>query len=322
MYVQSLGEISLATRLRLVSDNLYAQVDEVYRQLDKSIEARWFVFLRLLLDVGPMSTTAIAKTIGTTHPAVSQLAAKMAARGLVARHRDPHDERKTLWSLTPVGRKELEAMGPIWEAIRESVAAKIERCGHDLRTALTAFEAELSASPLSSEIVQRLGERAAEQVRIERYRPELREHFYRLNAAWLGEHFEIEAHDKRILMQPERAVIERGGQIFFAVLGKTVVGTSGLERDGKGSYAVIKMSVDKAYRGRGIGRALLTRTIKEFTKLKGKRLWLETSSRLTPALQLYESMGFVRQPSRRRNKAFERSDVYMVYDPGAKRRTA
>lgn len=80
-------------------------------------------------------------------------------------------------------------------------------------------------------------------------------------------------------------------------------------------YAVIKMSVDRAYRGIGISRALLERTIEEFERIKGKQLFLETNSALAPAIALFESSGFVKQQAPRAGSAFERSDVYMSYDP-------
>jgi DNA-binding MarR family transcriptional regulator/ribosomal protein S18 acetylase RimI-like enzyme len=322
MFVQSLGALSLATRIKLLSDRLYAQVDEVYRARGVEIESRWFVLLRLLLDRGPLSTTAIANAIGTTHPAVSQLGAKIEGRGLVQRKRDPRDERKTLWTLTATGRKQLEALGPLWEAMQSSVEATIDRSGHDLLAALAAFEAQLSTSDLKSDMLQRHARLAANEVRIVPFRRELREHFYRLNAEWVVEHFRLEPEDERVLSQPESQILGHGGRIFFAMLGNEVIGTTGLERERKGVYAVIKMSVAKPYRGLGIGRALLERTIEEFERLQGTELFLETNSKLTPALQLYESVGFVRQPMRRSGTAFERSDVYMIYDPGKRRASA
>jgi putative acetyltransferase len=154
-----------------------------------------------------------------------------------------------------------------------------------------------------------------EELRIEPFRAELRDHFLRLNTAWLLEHFVVEPEDERVLANPERTILDHGGRIFFAFLGEEVIGTCGLEREAEGVYAVIKMTVDRSHRGLGVGRALLQRTIEEFHALGGKQLFLETNSALIPALHIYETMGFVRQPAPRANTAFVRSDVYMVYEP-------
>lgn len=315
MFVQSLGALSLATRIKLLSDRLYAEVDSVYRLRGAAIESRWFVFLRLLQERGPLSTTEIATAIGTTHPAVSQLAPKLEARGWISRKRDRRDERRTLLSLTPRGRRQLDELAPLWEAMRESVASAIERSGHDLLAALDAFEAQLATVEISGDMLQRHARRATDAIRIEPFRPELREDFYRLNAAWLIKEFVIEPEDQRVLSHPEREILEHGGRIFFAVLGREVIGTCALEREAPGVYAVIKMTVADAYRGLGIGRRLLQRTIDEFHDLRGRRLFLETNSKLKPAITLYEAMGFVQQTKLRANTPFERADVYMIYKP-------
>jgi hypothetical protein len=49
-------------------------------------------------------------------------------------------------------------------------------------------------------------------------------------------------------------------------------------------------------------------------------LFLESNSRLMPALTLYESAGFVHQPAPRANSHYTRSDVYMIYDAKKSRR--
>jgi DNA-binding MarR family transcriptional regulator/N-acetylglutamate synthase-like GNAT family acetyltransferase len=316
MFVQSLGALSLASRIKLLSDRLYAEVDGVYRARAAPIESRWFVFLRLLQERGPLSTTEIATAVGTTHPAVSQLAPKLEARGLIVRKRDRHDDRRTLLSLTPQGRRQLDELAPLWEAMRESVATAIERSGHDLLAALDAFEAQLASVEIGRDMLQRHARRAVDAIRIEPFRPELREDFYRLNVAWLIKEFAIEPEDQRVLSQPQREILDHGGRIFFAVLGREVIGTCALEREAPGVYAVIKMTVAEPYRGLGIGRVLLERTIQEFHGLRGRRLFLETNSKLKPAITLYEAMGFVRQSKPRANTPFERADVYMIYEPG------
>lgn len=122
--------------------------------------------------------------------------------------------------------------------------------------------------------------------------------------ARLTHYFQIEPEDLRVFAQPERES-SRTGQNFLAMLGREGIGTIGLEREAKGVYAVIKMTVDESYRGLGIGRGLLEHAIEEFERLKGKQLFLETNSKLRPAQQLYENMGFVKQPSPKSGTAFD-----------------
>ena len=57
------------------------------------------------------------------------------------------------------------------------------------------------------------------------FRPEHAADFRRLNLDWIERLFKVEAPDLKVLDDPERAVIEPGGMIFFALEGGTVVGT-------------------------------------------------------------------------------------------------
>ena len=54
-----------------------------------------------------------------------------------------------------------------------------------------------------------------------------------------------------------------------------------------------------------------------FTQMGGGQLFLETNTRLLPAIKLYESVGFRHQPTTRRGTHYQRADVYMVWQPNA-----
>lgn len=150
-------------------------------------------------------------------------------------------------------------------------------------------------------------------VRIEAYRPAWREHFYRLNAAWLERDFSIEPIDQRVLSDPQGEIIDHGGAVLFAVIGAQIVGTCALKRHAGQTFELTKMAVEESRRGQGIGRKLIHAAIAKFWELGGRSLWLESSTKLGPALRLYEQAGFVRQPERRAGSEYVRADVYMIY---------
>ena len=52
--------------------------------------------------------------------------------------------------------------------------------------------------------------------------------FEKLNREWIEEYFIMEEEDLMTLQNPESYVMERGGEIFFAVLDGDVVGTAAL----------------------------------------------------------------------------------------------
>lgn len=152
-----------------------------------------------------------------------------------------------------------------------------------------------------------------EPVRIVPFAPELREHFFRLNAEWLEKYHSIEPFDREVLSDPERYILGKGGRIWFALIGDEVVGTCALMPDAPGSWELTKMGVTAGHQGRGIGRKLLAAAIEGFRETGGHELFLESSSKLKPALRLYESMGFELQPGIKPGSHYARADVYMIW---------
>lgn len=151
------------------------------------------------------------------------------------------------------------------------------------------------------------------ELRIAPFHPALRSHFHRLNAAWLRKFFTMEAIDERVLSNPEGEILAGGGAILFALLGDAVVGTCALKQEGEGVFELTKMAVDESHQGLGIGRRLIEGVIDVFRQRGGMTLFLETNRRLTPAIRLYESVGFEHQPVPKPDSHYARSDVYMIW---------
>ena len=315
MYLASLGRLALGSRLKALSDHFYGAVDEVYQTLGAGIESRWLPVLRYLWDVGPSSVTEVADAIGQTHSAVSQLTDKLLRAGMVRRRKDPADGRRTMLALTDKAHAALAELGPIWCAVRRGVDSSLEQHALQLLEAIAACEQALQQRPVAKAILAEHAAIKAAPVDIVPYAPALREHFYRLNAQWLERYFRIEEVDRMVLSDPERYILQPGGAIFFARLGEEIVGTCALLCESPGVFELTKMGVDETFRGLGAGKRLLDACIAEFHRRDGQTLFLESNSRLKPALRMYEKAGFVLQPSARPGSHYERADVYMIYQP-------
>ena len=114
-----------------------------------------------------------------------------------------------------------------------------------------------------------------------------------LNREWIEEYFVMEEEDLKTLQNPESYVLERGGEIFFAVLNDDVVGTAAMIQTSKGIYELAKMAVSKNLQGLGIGKKLLRRCIDYSIEREATEIFLITNDSLKPALNLYLSCGFV-----------------------------
>ena len=151
-------------------------------------------------------------------------------------------------------------------------------------------------------------------IEIHDWRPQWRADFARLNLDWLERYFAVEDIDRRVLGEPEAQILAPGGHIFFATRDAEVVGTVALLRESDGVYELSKMAVQPDCQGQGVGRRLLKAAIDRFQTVGGRRLFLESSTRLGPALHLYEQMGFVHHPPKP-DSHYARSDVHMIWTP-------
>jgi GNAT superfamily N-acetyltransferase len=146
---------------------------------------------------------------------------------------------------------------------------------------------------------------------IRNFQPGDEEAFRLLNEEWISRYFQLEDKDRETLNHPEK-ILNAGGQIVMALLGEERVGCCALIPIGTDEYEIAKMTVTDKYRGRGFGRAVLAGTIAEARRMGAARLYLETNSSLTPAITLYESLGFCHLPPERIVPSpYARADVYM-----------
>jgi DNA-binding MarR family transcriptional regulator/GNAT superfamily N-acetyltransferase len=311
-FLDEMGVLSLGSQLKAISDQLYAMADEAYAQAGLPLQARWFPVLRLLHDRGPTTVGEIAVAVGQTHSAISQLTNRLVREGWVSTSSDATDRRTRRLKLTPRAETVLRQAKPLWRAMQEALAERVSAAGLDGQRTLDGFAA-VARPGLAEEVAAKVARLRREAVRIVPFRPELRQHFYRLNADWLERYFELEPFDVEVLSNPEGMILEGGGAVFFAQLGGEVVGTCALKQESSGEFELTKMGVDPEAQGLGIGRKLIEAVIAEFERIGGAELFLETNTKLKTAIRLYESVGFEHQPAVRQGTPYSRANVYMIW---------
>lgn len=134
--------------------------------------------------------------------------------------------------------------------------------------------------------------------------------FARLNYEWIEKFFSVEKHDREILDNPKKWVLDAGGQIFTAVVAGRAAGTVAMIPASDRVVELTKMAVSPSFQRLGIGRQLMRRCI-QFAEDRGfAKIFLETHSSLAPAISLYRKFGFVEVPSDP-NSLYARADVRM-----------
>ncbi len=92
--------------------------------------------------------------------------------------------------------------------------------------------------------------------------------------------------------------VEADRGIFIVVrAGGEAIGCGAIRRLDPTTFEVKRMFVVEAARGRGVSKLILARLVAEAVRFGGTRLVLETGTRQTAAIALYEKAGFVKIPA-------------------------
>lgn len=148
------------------------------------------------------------------------------------------------------------------------------------------------------------------EISIVSFSPELAGDFARLNYEWIEKFFTVEPHDRDILDDPQKWVIDPGGEILTAMYNGQAVGTVALIPAGDGVLELTKMAVSPVYQGRGLGDKLMAAAIEHAGRTGSTSIFLETHHKLAPAIALYHKYRFRDVPADP-NSQYSRADVRM-----------
>ena len=116
--------------------------------------------------------------------------------------------------------------------------------------------------------------------------------FYELNKLWIEESWLLEKSDKFDLLNPKESIIDKGGEIFFALIDGNVIGTVAMIRSADRIYELAKMTVDINYRGNGVANKLMDQCLDYAINNSAQQIYLITNDRLVIARNLYDKYGF------------------------------
>ena len=116
--------------------------------------------------------------------------------------------------------------------------------------------------------------------------------FYELNKLWIEESWLLEKSDKFDLLNPKESIIDKGGEIFFALIDGNVIGTVAMIRSSDRIYELAKMTVDINYRGNGVANKLMDQCLDYAINNNVQQIYLITNDRLVIARNLYDKYGF------------------------------
>lgn len=148
-----------------------------------------------------------------------------------------------------------------------------------------------------------------ENVKIVEFEEKYHQKFKELSYEWLKKYELLEPEDDRILNNPQKLILDKGGKIFFAKYGNKIVGTLSIVKVDDNTYELAKLGVTEKYKGLSIGEKLIEKCLLTAKEKNAKEIILFTNHKLVSAMKLYKKFGFV-QVEFSDNKYIE-SDIKM-----------
>lgn len=135
--------------------------------------------------------------------------------------------------------------------------------------------------------------------------------FCNLNIEWLTDFFYVEPYDEKVLSNPDKYIINKGGYIFFAKLNDDIIGTFALmPMNIKNTFELTKMAVSPKHRGHKIGQQLMQYCIDFSNENNIYSLIIYSSRKLENAIYIYKKYGCVEIPVEA-DCQYERCDIKM-----------
>ncbi len=291
-FYDRIGTASLGSRLRRLGDRLAEDAKPIYALYGTKLQPRWFPVVYLLSQGEKHSVTAIADEIGQTHASVSQVVSEMVKHGYARLSKAESDGRKTFVRLSAKGLAAARKLDTQCIDAAAAVQGLQAEAGVDLWKTLGAIEQALGRQNLHRRVLREKIKRE-ENVRIVDYISRYAKAFRTLNENWITTYFKLEEADRRALNDPEGTVLQAGGFILVAIIDGKPIGTCALLPHGEACFQLAKMAVAHEARGKGIGWLLGEAAINKAQVAGARKVYLESNTRLEPAINLYRRLGFI-----------------------------
>ncbi len=115
-FVNELGYLALATRLKRISEAMVHSGRDMYKTLGLDIEPNWFLIFKLLQKYEQLSVMEMASKLHFSHPSVISLVNKMEANGYLESAPDKSDSRKRQFRLSEKAHLNIPEFEKVWTA--------------------------------------------------------------------------------------------------------------------------------------------------------------------------------------------------------------
>lgn len=309
-FFNEVGKLAIGSRLRMLTDKITEDAVQVYELFGVDLNPKWFPVFHTLSQ-GDYSITEIAQKIGHSHPSVSKIVGEMSKKSLIIEKRDKNDARRNILSLSKRGREMREKLEDQLKDVGSTVEQLLDSTQNNLWKAIEEWEYLLEQKSFYKRVLEQKKQREGKDIKIVAFEDKYAEAFRDLNVEWISTYFKMEEADHKSLDYPQKNIINKGGEILVALYKDEPVGVCALIKmnDPKYDYELAKMAVSPLMQGKGVGFLLGNAVIARAKELGAKNLYLESNTKLKPAINLYNKLGFRKVAGRA--TPYERCNIQM-----------
>ncbi len=310
------AEIHFGVKLKKISESISSQIAKLLIQQNVEFEPRALPVLLVLKEKKYLNINEISAILGMTHPAIVQIANHLNKVGFIKHNKSTIDKRVTLLELTEKGTRNLTLLEPLIICIRETIKSIVNEIDINLIYSISKLSESIGNNILMNRVLDELRQKDLIEIIIVPFKRKYKSDFKRINREWLKKYFEdkgFEKEDERLLNNPEKEIINKGGEIFFAILNNEVVGTCAVIKIDDFSFELAKMGVTEKVQGKQIGKKLALTAIGYAVDMGVVKLTLYTSVKLVAAINLYKNLGF-KEKVKKDDRRYKRALIYMELD--------
>jgi len=303
-------EISIGSRLTRLSELMMRETQKVYDNYNIDFDPYLFPAFKIISLKKRTTNTEIRELLHVSQPAITQTINKLIKKELIVVESDKTDKRKKILSLSLGGEKLLIKMIPIWNIIHETIQKTTTFSSTNLVDYLDHLEDSFAEKSMSATIIENIQAANLSEVFIVPFAEKYSSFFYNLNMEWLETFFYVEPHDKEVLSNSKKYIIDNGGHIFFAKIDQHIAGTVALIKIEKNVFELSKMAVSPEFRGKKIGQKLMQYCIDFAQDNNFEKLILYSNRKLENAIYIYKKYGFIEIPVEKESP-YLRSNIKM-----------
>ena len=283
---------SFGNSIKKLGASIQRDVAEACKNRDSRVDPKLFPVLYLLQKFEKSTVQKLAENLQITHPAVIQILNKLKELNFIGTMSGLQDKRQTYARLTENGKELLNNWLELYSDIENVNKEIIEESGYDVLNMINSIYNLLNQKNYKQRLDEKVKKRIMSQVKIITYNKKYKKYFKHLNYEWLEQYFFVEPEDDKLLNDPEKFIIKKGGQIFFARINNKIIGTCAAIKIDRYTFELSKMAVTKQAQGKQAGKKLALSVIGFAFSKKAKFVTLLTNKKLFPAINLYKQLGF------------------------------